>query len=102
MPFLRLQAPGRTEGRLVMNLSVPIGSTAEVHSHLALAGGEGRQLAGLAEGGFGLWPGTMAAGSQVAGAGRGAWPPARSIQVREGAVVVTVGSGEYAFTARYH
>lgn len=98
--------------QLSMQLVVPVGSTAEVHSPASVAG---RELAGLAEGGEELWlaEGATARPSTAEVAGDGdeqeQQPPpppllpegVRGVKAQEGAVVTTVGSGAYAFTARY-
>ena len=75
-------------GQLVMALAVPVGSTAEVHAPTVLAG---RALTRMHEGQTVLW-------SDAAGvAALDAW----SVELRESAVVATVGSGTYAFAAQY-
>ena len=71
-----------------MALVVPVGSTAEVHAPTVLAG---RALTRMHEGQTVLW-------SDAAGvAALDAW----SVELRESAVVATVGSGTYAFAAQY-
>jgi alpha-L-rhamnosidase len=74
-----------------MNLSVPVGSTAEVHSPMAL-GSVGR-LVLVTEGAGAVWdasaePTTLPVGTLAT-------------EQRERAMVVVVGSGKYAFSAFY-
>jgi len=72
-----------------MDLKVPIGTTAEVHSPSAV---DGRALIHVAESDLMLWSDGSVAGSAAG---------VRSLEERNGAVVTTVASGEYSFAAHY-
>lgn len=81
------------EGQLTMELDIPIGSTAQVHTPLTAGG---RNLLSISEGTSQLWAAAtihfhdLVAGSEF-----------RSIETRASAVVATVGSGVWRFVAMY-
>ena len=89
---LRWQFDGKQQ--LTMELSVPVGATAEVHSPNVVAG---RVLASVSEGEATVWPQP----SGAVNATMGGWLHSVVANVHSEAVVANVGSGSYVFTARY-
>ena len=81
------------EGQLTMELAVPIGSIAQVHTPL-IAGG--RNLLSISEGTSQLWVAAaiqsryVTAGSEV-----------KRVETRDSAVVAMAGSGVWRFVAMY-
>jgi hypothetical protein len=86
--------------RLTMALQVPVGSTAEVHSPLAVGG---RSLLRVKEGDSQLWtePGSASSSQATPALGAAASSDAQRVEAKVSAVVVTVGSGVWDFAAEY-
>ena len=80
------------DGQLTMELAVPIGSIAQVHTPL-IAGG--RNLLSISEGTSQLWAVTAIQPQDMTGS------EVNSVETRDSAVVATVGSGVWRFVAMY-